>query len=130
MTGTDCAEIQVNADAGLVEARFRGDVALADLVRTSRCISEHSGFQRGMHTLADFSKARLRLDYADMDRFRGYVWSIEALRGDCRWAAVATRSPSRESITLFAAMATAYEMRIQVRHFYATEDALAWLGGQ
>lgn len=127
MTGIDGPVIRVHPGAGLVEARFRGAVDLAALVATSRSISAHPRFSRGMHTLADFSNAALLLDYADMDRFRDYLHSIEALRGDCRWAAIATRSPSRASVSLFAAMAEAFELRIRVRHFYSEDEARGWL---
>ena len=121
--------IRIRTERHLAEVGFFGDVDLDALMATSRQISAHASFRRGMDTLADFTRAALRLSYDDMDRFRDYVWSLEALRGPCRWAAVAPNAPSRESVALFAAMAEAFELRIQVRHFYAADAALHWLGG-
>ncbi|MEW6221658.1 MAG: hypothetical protein AB1634_19290 [Thermodesulfobacteriota bacterium] len=121
------SSFEIDPEKGLILSSYWGEVKADEILAHIRAVHADPRFRKGMHSLADFSQARIAdADLEAIFRFTDVVKDeVQHVRGSCRWALVVPDTGNRSLARLFQLMGG--DLMITVEIFDNRPEALAWL---
>jgi hypothetical protein len=115
----------IDKDNNLIFLKCRGKIKAEDFEKPTTDILSNVLFEKGMNTIVDLREAKSFFDGKDITQFRGFLESIQDVRGQCKWAVIAIKDKLHEFIELLSLISA--DLKIDIAPFRNYKDAVKWI---